>query len=335
MADPLGYDPFLPGPHPVATRTLESFDPARHRLFPVEIWHPADPPPAPCPLVVFSHSSGAGRLQSTFLCTHFAGHGYVVAAMDHSEIVAPELARRDPESAAEKAGRIQAWISNRVPDIQFLIDYLLANPLPEHPLDPARIAIAGHSFGGWTALAAPDADRRIRAVVALAPGGAANPKPGILQLQLTFNWGRDVPTLYLVAEDDISLPLAGMYELFDRTPATKEMVVLRRADHLHFMDDVETRHEAVRAMTFPGELAWISKEMRPVSSLCSGAAAHLFIRGLALAHLDATFDRCNQARDLWKSGVDAALALRGISAFRARLTTSGPSSRETMIDCFQ
>src|SRR5258708_1199892 len=102
----------------------------------------------------------------------------------------------------------------------------------------------------------------IRAVVALAPGGSSRPKPGILPGELTFAWGRDVPTLYLVAENDVMTPLAGMHELFERTPATKRMVILRRADHIHFLDDVEREHEAARSMKWAGALAWISEEMR-------------------------------------------------------------------------
>ena len=133
-------------------------------------------------------------------------------------------------------------------------------------------------------------------VVALAPGGSSNPKPGMLRAELAFAWGRDVPTLYLVAENDVSLPLAGMYELFDRTPATKRMVVLRRADHLHFMDDVEEIHEAVRAIPWPGELAWLPKEMRPIEELCSGEQAHLFARGLAVCHMDAVLKHRQEAQ---------------------------------------
>ena len=82
-------------------------------------------------------------------------------------------------------------------------------------------------------------------MVALAPGGSSQPRPGILKAKLAFAWGRDVPTLFLVAENDISLPLAGMYEIFERTPATKQMVILRRADHMHFMDNVEEMHESL------------------------------------------------------------------------------------------
>ena len=58
------------------------------------------------------------------------------------------------------------------------------------------------------------------------------------------------------------------------------MFTLLRADHQHFLDNVETVHEAVRSMTFPGDAAWIPGAMRPITELCSGEAAHSFTRGL-------------------------------------------------------
>jgi predicted dienelactone hydrolase len=321
------YDPFLRGRFPVGVRSIEARDAVRDRVFPCEIWYPAAGQdaapeireaavqPGAWPLIVFSHSSGGGRRQSTFLCTHLASHGYVVASMDHSEKLVPGLARPNQETGEQKAARQAAWIAGRVPDVRFLLDHLLDGAWDsEARLDPARIGIVGHSFGGWTALAAPDAEPRIRAVVALAPGGASNPKPGILQLQLGFDWGRDVPTLYLVAADDISLPLAGMYEIFARTPAAKQMVILRRADHLHFMDDFERLHEVVRNMSFPGDAAWISKEMRPIAELCKEPEAHLFVRGLTLCHLDATLRQQEEARRFMAGDVEAELAARGVDA---------------------
>ena len=264
-----------------SVRTIQAHDKVRDRMFPCEIWSPEGR--RTYPLIIFSHSSGGGRRQSTFLCDHLACHGYIVAAMDHSERVAPELARKEGETAEQKAARQEAWIANRVPDIRFLLDYLLDS---EKNIDATQIGIVGHSFGGWTALATPEVEPRIRAVVALAPGGSSKTKPGILSPKLTFKWGREVPTLYLVADNDVSLPIDGMRELFERTPAPKKFLVLRRADHLHFMDNVEQLHEAVRAMTFPGELAWLPKEMRPIAELCSGEEAHSFVREHTLSHLD-------------------------------------------------
>jgi len=62
--------------------------------------------------------------------------------------------------------------------MRFLLDHLLSGAGwdSEARVDPTRIGIVGHSFGGWTALAVPEVDERIHAVVALAPGG--NSKPG-------------------------------------------------------------------------------------------------------------------------------------------------------------
>jgi dienelactone hydrolase len=231
-------------------------------------------------------------------------------------VVAPELAPREGENAEQKTARVAAWIANRVPDVRFLIDHLLDGAAwdSEARLDPNRVGIVGHSFGGWTALAATDVEPRIRVVVALAPAGSSKPRPGIIPVTLTFGWGRDVPTLYLVAENDTAIPLAGMYELFERTPATKRMVILRRADHLHFIDDVERQHEAVRAMPFAGELAWIPKEMLPIAELCSGQQAHLFVRGLTLCHMDAMLRQQEAAQRFLAGDLEAELAARGVDA---------------------
>jgi predicted dienelactone hydrolase len=274
----------------VGVRTVEALDTARNRVFPCEIWSPEAE--GTHPVVLYSHHSGGSRRAATFLCDHLSSHGYVVAALDHSEIVDRELARRDGETFEELSARVDAWIASRVPDVRFLFDHLLGS---ETNLDSNRIGIVGHSFGGWTALAAPEADPRIRAVVALAP-----------------DWGRDVPTLYLVAENDVPLPLDGMYDIFDRTPSAKRMLILRRADHYHFLDNVEDVHETVRAMTFPKELAWMTEEMRPISELCSGEQAHLFVRGLALCHMDAVLKDREEARRFLAGDIEAELAARGV-----------------------
>jgi len=78
------------------------------------------------------------------------------------------LARTDGETDEQKAARVEAVIANRVPDIRFLLDHLLSGGVlgPETNLDATQIGIVGHSFGGWTTLAATDVEGRIRAVVA-------------------------------------------------------------------------------------------------------------------------------------------------------------------------
>jgi dienelactone hydrolase len=346
-----GYDPFARGPFPAGVRTFQALDAERKRVFSCEVWYPAtsqhaghdlapetqdvftvpmrEKPrrqaavrdaaarPGSYPLILFSHYSGGHRRASTFLCTHLSSHGYVVAALDHSEVSAPELARPESETAEQKKARWNAVIASRVPDVRFLLESMLRGTAfesnPSVRLDHGRIGIAGHSFGAWTALAANDVEPSIRAVVALAPGGNSRPRPGVLPVKLAFKWGRDVPTLYLVAENDVPLPLAGMYEIFDRTPATKQMVILRRADHMHFIDNLEQEHEAFRTMPpMAPELAEMQKEMRPITELSSEEQAHLWVRGLTLCHMDAILKDDGDARRFLAGDIKAELARRGV-----------------------
>jgi hypothetical protein len=80
-----------------------------------------------------------------------------------------------------------------------------------------------------------------------------------------------------------------MHELFERTRATKRMVVLRRADHQHFED-----------------------ELMQTAGLCSREQAHVFTRGLTLCHLDAAFRRQEEAQRFWSGDVEGELALRAV-----------------------
>jgi len=260
----------------VSPRTFEAHDRTRGRTFPIDVWEPAGATNPP--LIVYSHASMQNRRNATFLCDHLCSHGYVVAAMDHSETVAPELSRPASETDEQKRARWQAIIDSRVPDVRFLLDHLGAT---------GNVGIVGHSFGGWTALAAPDVEPRIAAIVALAPGGASNPRPGILPGRLDFRWGREIPTVLIAAENDTSLPLDGMFEIFDRIPSTqKKMAVLHRADHMHFVDEIEKLHEMFRTAPVPPEIAEIQKEMLPISDLTSAEEAHRFVRQCTLAHFD-------------------------------------------------
>jgi dienelactone hydrolase len=333
------YDPFEPGPFGVGVRTLDVPDSDRARAFPCELWYPAArlPPDGSAgrrvalaeergaaaavglhPLIVFSHFSGGGRRTATYLTTHLASHGYAVAAIDHSEVVTPELTANPDEDPAARARRIDAIIASRVPDVRVVLSALTGPHRPaatqDIGLSPELIGVAGHSFGGWTALAAPEQEPRVRAVVALAPGGSSRPLPGVLPLTLAFGWERVVPVLILAGDSDVPVPLDGVQDIFARAPEPKRMFVLRRADHQHFADDVETSHESLRAMTLPGEAAWLTAAMLPIGELCPGEHGHLFACGLTLAHLDWALRGAAAAQEFLASRADGALAARGVDA---------------------
>jgi predicted dienelactone hydrolase len=349
------YDPFARGPHPVGVRTIALRDPARaERPLPTEVWYPAtpayagqdvdgatrdhyellpgfpavwqeafrdaDPADGRRPLVVFSHGYGGHRRQSTFLCTHLASHGYVVAAADHTgntimDVMRIVLAAQSGGPRPDPEGVLRQFIVARPADASFVIDVALAGGLAG-PVDPERVGMAGHSFGGWTTLTTTARDRRIKAALPLAPAGGSSPLPAtLLQEGLDLRWGRDVPTLFIVADRDTLLPLPGMHEMLAAMPgAQKRMVVLRDTDHMHFCDRVEEVHEMFRLMPQDPIFQPIQAAIPPIAELCPGTHAYTAIRGLGLAHMDATLRGDERAAQLLGGDVAGLLAARGIAA---------------------
>ena len=350
----MAYDPFERGNFPVGVRTFIWSDPSRgDRPLTVEVWYPATeahrgqdlseatrdayelipgfppgwqeavrdaaPRPGPYPLVVFSHGFGAHRRQSTFLCTHLASHGYVVAAMDHTgntivETVQMMMAAQMGGPAPDPAAILSEVIPARPVDVSFVIDRLLAGVDGVPTIDAARIGMSGHSFGGWTTLMVAGSDARVRAALPLAPAGGWTPLPAeSLQRALVLDWGRDVPTLYLVAESDTILPLRGMHELYQRTMSPKRMVVLTNADHMHFCDQVEQIHELFRMMP-PPIFDQVASAIKPIGELCAPDSAYHFVRGLGLAHMDAHVRALEPAAHFLGGDLVAALRARGVTA---------------------
>jgi predicted dienelactone hydrolase len=283
------------------------------------MWRPADEADGPgsighLPAVAYSHFSGGNRRVATFLTTHLASHGFVVAALDHFEVVSAALPRHGGDTATELGTRMQEWIDNRVPDIGLLLDAVLSVEV----LGSRPLGIVGHSFGGWTALAAADTDERIGAVVALAPAGSAIRRPGIIPVRASFRRDRAVPTLFVGGDQDQSIPIEGVQELFDESPWPSRLLVLRGADHLHYVDDIAAKHEAFRHVAAEGDLAWIA-DMRPIGELCPPAAAQAVVRAVTLAHLDATLRGVEGAAAFLDGDLASDLAAHGIDAVVDRL----------------
>lgn len=296
----MAYDPFAPGPFAVGSTSGIAIDRARDdRPLPFEVSYPEAAGTESRALVVYCHASfGHGR-QSLYLATHLASHGYVVAAADHTGNAAADFAERTRRRAAGEvmtADQADAYlrkiIADRVPDLRFLLDHVLAGAGDRLPvaIDAQRVGLVGWSFGGWAVLATPEVDDRVAAVVALAPAGNSKPLAGIIPATLTFAWSREVPTLFLVAERDRFTPLPGEYELFERTPSSKRMFILGGADHQHFDDQV------------------------PDAGACSPEHAHLFTRALSLAHLDGVLRQDRAAQRFLEDDPAAALRERGVNA---------------------
>jgi predicted dienelactone hydrolase len=100
----------------------------------------------PYPLVVFSHGFAMSPISYSTLVEHYASHGYIVLAPEHHE------------AFEESLGGFWKALVDRPVDISRTIDYAQQLTKPGAALagmiDMNKIAVVGHSYGGYTALAA-------------------------------------------------------------------------------------------------------------------------------------------------------------------------------------
>lgn len=100
------------------------------------------------PLLVFSHCTECFRFSLHTVAEHLASHGFVVAAPDH-------VGNTRFDGGAPLTN---AFLEVRASDISGVIDSMSSTA----QVDPARIAVFGHSFGAVTTAKVVERDSRVR-----------------------------------------------------------------------------------------------------------------------------------------------------------------------------
>ncbi|MCX8071165.1 MAG: prolyl oligopeptidase family serine peptidase [Candidatus Binatia bacterium] len=123
---------------------------------------------APLPLLLFSHGSCGFDRQSIFLVRRLATWGFIVAAPPHPGNTTSEF-----QTCMTPAALAESFV-NRPADIIAVLDRMLQeNADPDsfwfRRINPERIGVLGHSFGGLTTLRVLARDARFIAGLALAP----------------------------------------------------------------------------------------------------------------------------------------------------------------------
>ncbi len=142
----------------------------------------------PYPLLVFSHGYGGGGIGAVFLTERLAARGWIVAAPDHHDrhsavrIRAGQMKDFDRRGFWRYAREIAASgpadrdkYLYRLNEMKLTIDRMVVSEAFRDFIDSRRMAVGGHSFGGYTGLGLCGTikerqDSRIRAVLLFSTG---------------------------------------------------------------------------------------------------------------------------------------------------------------------
>ena len=177
------------------------------------------------PLVIFSHGACGQSTAASYLMKALAADGFVAAAPAHVGHTKAD------GNAVCRANRVDTYL-NRIPDVQFVIDEMLA-------LDAARrspfarrlrrraLGLTGVSFGGFTTLLGAQREPRLRAVLPMVPGGIGVLDPGDVV----------TPTMVIGAELDHTTGFPASIEAYEKLAGPRFLVKLLGADHLSVTDE--------------------------------------------------------------------------------------------------
>ena len=253
LVEALSVDPAL-----FTTQTFEWNDPTRNRAVPAKLYMPVGPLNAgSVPMVVFSHGIGGSRDGYSYLGRYFAAHGYASLHVQHVGSDR-QLWRGNPLSIVSRLSDAaqETEALNRVADVKFALDHILAEPLGG-VINAKRLVAAGHSYGANTTMLLAGAkvelngtavsakDPRFSAAILIS----APPFYGLGDPQKILS-GIDVPTLHITATaDDIQIPgynsgVADRLALYQATGVTthsaKVLAVFKDGSHSIFTDRMGT-----------------------------------------------------------------------------------------------
>ena len=180
-ARPLQVTVWYPALYPAGAPESTTYDTGFFPLLGQAIRDAApDPSHGPYPLVIFSHGAGGFRYQSVFFTEHLASYGFVVIAADHPGSTTRDFLSNagDFRAALEMIlggssgfARLLAHMERKanfgqnmstsfalrpldmLREIDFAETLTAAGGALAGMIDTDRVAVTGHSFGGYTAMA--------------------------------------------------------------------------------------------------------------------------------------------------------------------------------------
>ncbi len=254
----------------------------------VAIWKPAGPAPVEgYPVIVFSHGFTLCETHSMFMTEDWARAGYFVLAPHHQDgacgskhrgKLIEKISKRPEEPFRNPDDWNDATYRERRDDVEAVLNAVLKERSFESvPIDRSRVGLAGHSLGGYTALALAGAwpswkDPRVKAVLAVSPFCIPFFKTGDLG-------HLGVPVMYQGGSSDIAVTptVARPGGGYDLTSPPKCFVEFAMAGHLAWTSADPLHHgimeryalaffdRYLKGVTSPDPLAALVNSPRPSS----------------------------------------------------------------------
>jgi predicted dienelactone hydrolase len=206
----------------------------------VTVWSREPATSVPQPVIIFSHGFHGCGTQSRFLMDAFADAGYLIFAPNHRDATCrggnaswsekSAIPFRDPEQWNDSSYR------DRADDIHRLIDAIATDERYRSRADISRLALAGHSLGGYTVLGLAGAWPSwklpgVKAVLALSP----YTQPFLARKTLA---GLSVPVMYQGGTRDLGITPTVQKSMgsYDLSPPPKYYVEFDGAGHFAWTD---------------------------------------------------------------------------------------------------
>jgi len=195
----------------------------------------------PFPLVTFSHGAAGYREQSTFLTTHLASWGFVVASPEFLEFGLTAALGQRPAVPRDGAEVLQSTV-------KVVREASASKPgVLSGLVRKGKIGAVGHSAGAYASIAFAAANPSVATYVALAAAVG-----GFSSSTLTTGAGSaptstlpaieppDVPSMFIAGREDGIARLARIQEYYRSVPDPKRLVVITGSGHLNAFTDICT-----------------------------------------------------------------------------------------------
>jgi predicted dienelactone hydrolase len=205
----------------------------------------------PTGMILYSPGLGSGVSNGEAWCEAWRQAGYLVVTLAHPVTDDSLWLTRDKQSFKTNMQLALAGpqYGLRVSDCSFAVDHCLQSAQLAPYIDPARIGLAGHSYGALTAQAIAGQplgdstirDPRIKAVIAFSPGATSPERAkSMSKVEIPFFCVTGDHDQFVTFKKDadavqLGVSLANRESVFANLPAGKKLQLkLRDADHMSF-----------------------------------------------------------------------------------------------------